>query len=51
VLPPETDIEALIDMTVGAVVYRLLRPEPPDADELLEYLRAVYGQAGMIPRQ
>lgn len=51
VLPPETDIEALIDMTVGAVVYRLLRSEPPDADELLEYLRAVYGQAGMIPRQ
>ncbi|WP_275002847.1 TetR/AcrR family transcriptional regulator [Promicromonospora iranensis] len=51
VLPPETDIEALIDMTVGAVVYRLLRPEPPDTDELLEYLRTVYGQAGMIPRQ
>lgn len=51
VLPPETDIEALIDMTVGAVLYRLLRSDPPDADELLEYLRAVYGQAGMIPRQ
>jgi AcrR family transcriptional regulator len=50
-LPPETDIEALIDMTVGAVLYRLLRSDPPDADELLEYLRAVYGQAGMIPRQ
>ncbi|MEU4365226.1 TetR/AcrR family transcriptional regulator [Promicromonospora sp. NPDC023987] len=51
VLPTETNIEALIDMTVGAVVYRLLRPEPPDADELLEYLRTVYAQAGMIPRQ
>ncbi|WP_419706076.1 TetR/AcrR family transcriptional regulator [Promicromonospora sp. NFX87] len=51
VLPPETDIEALIDMTVGAVLYRLLRSDPLDADELLEYLRAVYGQAGMIPRQ
>ncbi|MEV0952850.1 TetR/AcrR family transcriptional regulator [Promicromonospora sp. NPDC050249] len=51
VLPPETDIEALIDMTVGAVLYRLLRSDPPDADELLQYLRAVYGQAGMIPRQ
>ncbi|MFC4628555.1 TetR/AcrR family transcriptional regulator [Promicromonospora alba] len=51
VLPPETDIEALIDMTVGAVLYRLLRSDPPDADELLEYLRAVYRQAGMIPRQ
>ena len=50
VLPAETDIEALIDMTVGAVVYRLLRPEPPGADELLEYLRTVYAQAGMIPR-
>jgi AcrR family transcriptional regulator len=50
VLPAGTDVEALIDMTVGAVVYRLLRPEPPDADELLGYLRAVYGQAGMIPR-
>ncbi|MFI8522882.1 TetR/AcrR family transcriptional regulator [Promicromonospora sukumoe] len=51
VLPPETDIEALIDMTVGAVVYRLLRPEPPDADQLLAYLRSVYEQAGMIPRR
>ena len=50
VLPAGTDIEALIDMTVGAVIYRLLRPEPPDAAELLVYLRAVYGQAGMIPR-
>ena len=47
-LPPETDIDVLIDMTVGAVVYRLLRPEPPDADELLVYLRTVYRQAGMI---
>lgn len=51
VLPVGTDIEALIDMTVGAVMYRLLRPEPPDAAELLAYLRAVYSQAGMIPRQ
>ena len=50
VLSADTDIEALIDMTVGAVVYRLLRPEPPGADELLAYLRTVYGQAGMIPR-
>lgn len=51
VLPADTDVEALIDMTVGAIMYRLLRPEPPDADELLAYLRAVYGQAGMIPPQ
>lgn len=51
VLPPETDIEAVIDMTVGAVVYRLLRPEPPDADQLLAHLRAVYEQAGLIPRR
>jgi AcrR family transcriptional regulator len=51
VLPTGTDIEALIDMTVGAVVYRLLRPGPPDADELLEHLRSVYEQAGLIPRR
>lgn len=51
VLAADTDIEALIDMTVGAVLYRLLRPGPHDADELLVHLRTVYGQAGMIPRR
>ena len=50
-LAADTDIEALIDMTVGAVLYRLLRPGPHDADELLVHLRTVYGQAGMIPRR
>lgn len=50
VLPAGTDVEVLIDMTVGAVAYRLLRPDPPGAEELLAYLRAVYGQAGMLPR-
>ena len=48
-LPAGSDIDALIDMTIGSVVYRLLRPGPPDAVELLAYLRSVCGQAGLIP--
>lgn len=49
VLPTDTDIEVLVDMTVGAVIYRLLRPEPPDAAELHRYLRNLYRQAGLLP--
>ncbi|GGM27766.1 TetR/AcrR family transcriptional regulator [Promicromonospora citrea] len=48
-LPAGTDVEALLDMTVGALVYRLLQPGEIDRDELLAYLRRVYRQAGLIP--
>lgn len=49
VLAADTDIEVLIDMMVGAVTYRLIRPEPLDVPEAHRYLEAVYRQAGLLP--
>jgi AcrR family transcriptional regulator len=48
-LPRRTDVEVLLDMTVGALIYRLLQPGDLDRDVLLDYLRRVYRQAGLLP--
>ncbi|MFE3458405.1 TetR/AcrR family transcriptional regulator [Nocardiopsis aegyptia] len=47
-LPAGTDLEVLVDMMVGAVVYRVLQPRPLDAAEAERFLRAVYTQAGLL---
>ncbi|MFF4623833.1 TetR/AcrR family transcriptional regulator [Nonomuraea jabiensis] len=47
---PDADLDVLIDMMAGAVTYRVLQPDPPDAAEMLRYLTAVYRQAGLYPR-
>ncbi|MEV6866098.1 TetR/AcrR family transcriptional regulator [Streptosporangium subroseum] len=49
VLAADTDIDALMDMMVGAVIYRLVQPDPLDATEMASYLRSVYRQAGLLP--
>jgi AcrR family transcriptional regulator len=43
------DLDVLIDMMAGAVLYRVLQPNPPDAAEMRRYLRAIYRQAGLLP--
>lgn len=43
----DADLDVLIDMMAGAVTYRVLQPDPPDAAEMLRYLTAVYRQAGL----
>ncbi|MGO1056110.1 TetR/AcrR family transcriptional regulator [Crossiella sp. CA198] len=48
-LAPEADLEVLMDMMVGAVMYRVIQPEPLNADTALRYLEAVYRQAGLLP--
>ncbi|MFC7406669.1 TetR/AcrR family transcriptional regulator [Georgenia alba] len=48
-LPPETDVEAVLDMTIGALLYRLLRPGEITPAEMLDHLRRVYRQAGLLP--
>jgi AcrR family transcriptional regulator len=48
-LAPDTDLDVLIDMLAGATTYRVLQPDPPDADEMLRYLRALHRQAGLLP--
>lgn len=45
----DADFDALIDMMVGAVIYRVLQPVPLDAAEAERYLRSVYRQAGLLP--
>lgn len=44
----DADLDALIDMMAGAVLYRVLQPDPPDATEMLRYLRAIYRHIGLM---
>lgn len=48
-LAAHTDLDVLTDMMVGAVLYRVLQPEPLDVAEARRYLEAVYRQAGLLP--
>lgn len=45
----DTDLDVAIDMMVGAIAYRVLQPDPPDAQEMRRYLRSVYRQVGLLP--
>jgi flagellar biosynthesis protein FlhB len=48
-VPADADLDVLIDMLAGAVTYRVLQPDPPDAAEMLRYLEALHRQAGLLP--
>ncbi|MEV0612757.1 TetR/AcrR family transcriptional regulator [Nonomuraea sp. NPDC050404] len=43
----DADLDVLIDMMAGAVTWRVLQPDPPDVAGMLDYLKAVYRQAGL----
>lgn len=45
----DADLDVLIDMLAGAVTYRVLQPNPPDATEMRRYLEALHRQAGLLP--
>ncbi|RZQ63427.1 TetR/AcrR family transcriptional regulator [Amycolatopsis suaedae] len=45
---PDADLDALTDMLAGATTYRMLRPDPPDADAMRAYLRSLYVQVGLL---
>nr|WP_055501209.1 TetR/AcrR family transcriptional regulator C-terminal ligand-binding domain-containing protein [Nonomuraea pusilla] len=45
----DADLDVLIDMMAGAVTYRVLQPDPPDAAGMLRHLTAVHRQAGLYP--
>jgi AcrR family transcriptional regulator len=49
VLAEDTDMDVLIDMMVGGVLYRAIQPGPLDVAEARRYLEAVYRQAGLLP--
>ena len=48
-LPAHTDLDVLMDMMTGAVLYRLAQPGPLDVPTMRRYLEAVYAQAGLLP--
>ncbi|MFB4271362.1 TetR/AcrR family transcriptional regulator [Nonomuraea sp. GTA35] len=43
----DADLDVLIDMMAGAVTWRVLQPNPPDATGMLDFLKAVYRQVGL----
>lgn len=43
----DAGVDVLIDMMAGAVLYRLLQPDPPDAAEMRRYLEQVYRAVGL----
>jgi AcrR family transcriptional regulator len=45
----DTDLDVLMDMMVGAVMYRVIQPDVPDAAEMRRYLESVYRRAGLLP--
>lgn len=45
----DADLDVLIDMMAGAVMYRVLQPDPPDLAEMRRYLKALYRLAGLLP--
>lgn len=48
----EADVEALLDMVVGAAMYRMLiQPGPRDATEMRHYLERILGQTSRLLRQ
>ncbi|MEV0054530.1 TetR/AcrR family transcriptional regulator [Saccharopolyspora shandongensis] len=48
VLDAAADPDVLIDMMVGAVLFRLIQPEPLDVAGAREYLESVYRRAGLL---
>lgn len=49
-LTEPVDLDVLTDMMVGAILYRVLQPEPLDtAEEARRYLEVIYRQAGLLP--
>ncbi|WP_190821058.1 TetR-like C-terminal domain-containing protein [Saccharopolyspora pogona] len=50
VVDADADPDVLIDMMVGAVLFRLAQPEPLDAAGAREYLESVYRRAGLLNR-
>ena len=44
VLAADADADVVMDMLIGAMTYRLARPDPPDAAEMRDYLETAFRQ-------
>lgn len=49
VIAPDADLDVIVDMLAGAVLYRVLQPDPPTTRQMKRYLEAAYRQAGLLP--
>ena len=47
----DVDLDVLLDMMAGAVLYRTLQPDPPDAAQMRRYLTELYRTVGLFPRR
>lgn len=47
-VPPDADLDVLVDMLAGAVTYRVLQPNPPTARQMRRYLESAYRQVGLL---
>ena len=45
----DADLDVLMDLMVGAVMYRVIQPDVPDAAQMRRYLESMYRQAGLLP--
>lgn len=45
----DADIDVLLDMMVGATMFRAVQPGTFDIDEATRYLRRLYRQTGLLP--
>lgn len=47
-VPPDADLDVLVDMLAGAVTYRVLQPNPPTLRQMRRYLESAYRQVGLL---
>lgn len=47
-VPPDADLDVLVDMVAGAVTYRVLQPNPPTVRQMRRYLESAYRQVGLL---
>ena len=48
-LAADADVDVLMDMLIGTVIHRLIRPNPPDAEDMREYLETALRQVATLP--
>lgn len=48
-VPFDADLEVQVDMLAGAVIYRVLQPNPPTVRQMRRYLESACRQVGLLP--
>jgi AcrR family transcriptional regulator len=48
IVAADADVDVLVDMLAGGVIYRVLQPNPPTVRQMKRYLEAAYRQVGLL---